>query len=119
MKTFSLWQMSEILIGAYLFLVFGWVLYVAIMGLARERKRLHWFAKANAYCLILPVGYVWDAIMNLMVCAVLMRWPRDWLLTGTLQRLRYTEPAGSWREAVAAWICEHLLNQFDASGKHC
>lgn len=103
----------------YIFLVFGWVLYLAIMGLARERHRLHPFAKFNAYCIVLPVGYLWDAVMNLIVCAVMLRFPRDWLLTGTLKRLQNTEPADSWREIAASWMCEHLLNQFDPKGGHC
>jgi hypothetical protein len=107
------------ILATYLFLVFGWVLYIAIMGLARVRDQLHPFAKLNAYGIILPVGYAWDAVMNLLVCLAFWRLPRDWVLTGTLQRIRNTEPSGSWRELAAAWICERLLNQFDAKGKHC
>lgn len=25
----------------------------------------------------------------------------------------------TFREAVAAWVCAHLLNQFDPKGRHC
>lgn len=105
--------------GIYVFLLFGHVMYVAIMAVKRIEKDLHPFARWNYRLLVLPVGLVWDAMMNLLVCLALWWKPRDWLLTGTLQRIRYETPAGSKREAVAAWICNHLLNQFDPSGKHC
>lgn len=107
------------LAAAWALVVICWVLYLAIMQLAEHRRALHPVAKFHAYCVILPVGYVFDAALNLLACALFLRLPRDWLLTGTLQRIRYTEPAGSWREAVACWVCEHLLNQFDPKGRHC
>ena len=103
--------------GLYLFFVFGHVLYIAIMGLARIRHMLHPFVRFNAYCIILPVGYVWDAAMNLLVCLAFWRLPRDWLLTGTLKRAINTEQ--NWRCDVAAWICDVCLNQFDPKGRHC
>lgn len=105
--------------GVYALFVICWVLYLAIMNIARVRHQLHPFAKANAYLLILPIGYVADALLNLVACAIFVRRPRDWLLTGTLKRIQNTEPAGSWREATAAWVCTHLLNQFDPKGRHC
>ena len=101
----------------YLFFVFGHVLYIAIMGLARVRHTLHPFVKVNAYCIILPIGYLWDAVMNLLVCLAFWRWPCNWLLTGTLKHTINTE--SNWRCDVAAWMCEHLLNQFDPKGRHC
>lgn len=97
--------------------VLCWVLYLAIMNLAEHRHALHPVAKFHAYFVILPVGYVVDALLNLLVCAIFIRVPRDWLLTGTLKRMIATDDG--WRCATAAWICEHLLNQFDPKGKHC
>lgn len=105
------------IIGTYLFLLAGWLLYVAIMSLKSKLKELHPFAKANAYLALVLFGYPWDAVMNLMVCMVFMRIPKDFLLTGTLKRTINVE--SGWRVAAAAWICTHLLNQFDPSGKHC
>lgn len=104
-------------VAVYALFVICWVLYLAIMNIARVRHNLHPFAKANAYLLILPVGYVADAILNLVACSVFLRCPRDWLLTGTLKRTIATDDG--WRCATAAWICEHLLNQFDPKGRHC
>lgn len=105
------------LVGVYLFLVMGWVLYVAIMSIKEHRKTMHPFAKLNAYLALVLFAYPWDVVMNLLVCAAFLRWPRDWLLTGTLKRAINTER--NWRETAASWICTHLLNQFDPSGKHC
>jgi len=108
-----------LIIALYLFFVLGWVLYIAVMGLKRVRDQLHPFARFNAYLVLFVFGYPWDLVMNLLVCLAMGRVPRDWILTGTLQRIRYSEPSGSRREAVASWICEHLLNQFDPTGRHC
>lgn len=104
-------------IGLYLFLLIGWILYVAIMALKDRRDRLHPFAKFNAYLALALFGYPWDLVMNLLVCVAFVRIPRDWLLTGTLKRALSVETG--WREATASWICTNLLNQFDPSGKHC
>lgn len=103
--------------AAWALFVLCWVLYLAIMNLAEHRDRLHPVAKFHAYFVILPVGYVVDALLNLLVCAIFLRLPRDWLLTGTLKHTIATDDG--WRCATAAWICEHLLNQFDPKGKHC
>ena len=104
-------------VGLYLFFVFGWILYLAVMNVARVRDQLHWFAKLNAYFILLPAGYAVDFVMNLVVCLAFWRLPRDLLLTGTLKRAIINED--NWRCDVAAWICERLLNQFDPKGRHC
>jgi hypothetical protein len=106
-----------ILPAAWALFVLCWILYLAIMNLAEHKDRLHPVAKFHAYFVILPVGYVVDALLNLMVCAIFLRIPRDWLLTGTLKRMIATDDG--WRCATSAWICEHLLNQFDPKGRHC
>ena len=103
--------------GVYLIALFTWVLYIAIMGLKANRHRLHWFAKMNAYAFVLPVGLLFDAILNLLVCAAFLRVPRDWLLTGTLKRVINTD--SGIRERVAAWQCTHMLDQFDPKNDHC
>lgn len=110
-------MITATLIGAWALFVLCWILYLAIMSLAKHKDRLHPVAKFHAYFVILPVGYVVDALLNLLVCAIFLRVPRDWLLTGTLKRTIATDDG--WRCATAAWICEHLLNQFDPKGKHC
>jgi hypothetical protein len=102
---------------AYIVLIFTWVLYLAIMNLSEHRASLTGVVKFHAYCIVLPVGYVFDAILNLMICLAFLRRPRDWLLTGTLKRYLNTDTG--WRSAVAAWMCTNLLDPFDPSGTHC
>ena len=97
--------------------VLCWVLYLAIMNLAEHRHALHPVAKFHAYAVILPIGYVVDALLNLMVCAIFLRRPRDWLLTGTLKRTINTD--NGWRCTFSAAVCQYLLNPFDPNGKHC
>jgi ABC-type branched-subunit amino acid transport system permease subunit len=111
--------MSALLLipAAWALVVVCWVLYLAIMNLAEHRHALHPVAKIHSYVVILPIGYVVDALLNLLVCAIFLRRPRDWLLTGTLKRTLINE--SGWREAVAGWVCAHLLNQFDPKGRHC
>lgn len=105
------------LFSVYAFMVLCWILYLAIMHLAEHFDGLHPFAKFNAYCIILPVGYFFDLILNVLMCAVFLRLPRDWLFTGTLKRMINTETG--WRVGVSGWICTNLLNAFDPKGKHC
>lgn len=109
--------LAATLTAAWALFVLCWVLYLAIMSLAEHRDRLHPVAKFHAYFVILPVGYVVDALLNLLACVIFLRVPRDWLLTGTLKRTIATDDG--WRCDVAAWVCEHLLNQFDPKGRHC
>ena len=104
------------ILGLYLFFLFGHVLYVAIMAVKRIEASLHPVARWNYRLLVLPGGLVWDMGMNLIVCIAFRRLPRDWLLTGTLKRALIGE--NNWRGDVAAWMCDHLLNQF-SKGRHC
>lgn len=104
-------------VAAYGLLVVTWVLYLAIMNLSAHRHEMGPFARFNAYCVVLPIGYLFDAALNLLVCALFLRWPRDWLLTGTLKR--HINTNDGWRCSVSAWVCEHLLNPFDPKGTHC
>lgn len=104
-------------IGIYLFFVFGWVLYAAIMKWREVLPKLHWFPKVNAYAVLIFWGYPVDAIMNGIVCLFLWWKPQDFLLTGTLQRIKNTTPNESNRCIVASWICTHMLNPIDEA--HC
>lgn len=110
-------SIAALVIGCYAVFVICWILYLAIMNLARVRQDLHPFAKFNAYVVVLPIGYAFDVVLNLLVCAIFMRWPRDWLLTGTLKRTINTD--NGWRCTFSSAVCQYLLNPFDPSGKHC
>lgn len=102
------------------FIFATWLLYLAVMNLAVNRAKMTGVSRFLGYCVALPVGVFCDFLLNLHFCLVIGRRPRDWLLTGTLQRLRNTEPIGSKLEITAAWICTHLLNPFDMTKeRHC
>jgi hypothetical protein len=104
--------------GFYLLFLATWVMYLAVMNLAEHRDRLHPFAKFNAYLLLFLVGYPLDVLFNVVGSFVLFqRPPKHWLFTGTLKH--WIASDDDRRSRHAAWICEHLLNQFDPKGKHC
>jgi hypothetical protein len=102
--------------GLYAFVFVCWLLYLAIMNLAAHKDRMGPVAKVHAYAALF-FGYLFDFVLNMIACLAFQRVPRDWLLTGTLKRMIINEEG--WRCAVAAWICQNLLNPFDPKGAHC
>mgnify|MGYP003647047512 CR=1 FL=1 len=104
------------ILGVYLFLLVTWIFYVAIMSIKDRLASLHWFAKANGYLALFLFGYPLDGIANVIVSLLLFqRLPKNWLLTGTLKY--WTASDDDRRAAWASWICEYLLNPFNA--RHC
>lgn len=103
-------------IGMYIFTVFCWVLYLAVMSLARHRHELKPVVKAHAY-LLLAVAYPFDMVLNMVVgTLVFLSPPLELTLTGRLKR---HQRDGGWRGAAAAWVCDNFLDQFDPDGQHC
>ena len=106
--------------AVYAFLVYGHALYVSVMGYKRRRDTvgLNVVERVNVYCLLMPVAYVWDLGMCLLVCIATLRYPQAWrelLLTGMLRRFINTEEG--WRFEFAVWVCRDLLNPYDE--RHC
>lgn len=95
----------------------AWLYYIVIMGLKRVEDALHPYVRAFGRFILLPIGLLLDLAVNLEVCAVFLRIPRDWLLTGTLKRTINTDDG--WRCTFSSAVCQYLLNPFDPSGKHC
>lgn len=98
-----------------------WIFYLAVMHLkrARDNGTLSRPALYLGYPVLL-VGYALDVFVQVVVASVVfLDPPRELTLTGRLKRYINTSPAGSWREAAAAWMCAHLLDQFDPDGRHC
>ena len=105
-------------VALYALTVASWVLYLAVMNLARYRDRMHPVAKAHAYAL-LGFALAVDLVLTVVVGTLLfLDWPRELTLTARLKRY-HAEAAGTWRDSVARWICQHLLDQFDPDGDHC
>ena len=101
--------------GFYLLGLVTWVFYLGAMNLVEHRANLHPVAKANGY-LVIALGLALDVAWNLAASVALLDPPQELLFTTKLKRLR----AGSgWRARAAAFVCERMLNQFDAAGRHC
>ena len=106
---------TQFIVFSYLLMLVTWLFYIAIMHLRMVRHSLHPFAKVNAYILLF-VGLILDVLLNVIVATVLFKeLPKEWLLTDRLKRLK--REGNMYQKAVAYWVCEHLLNQFDAG--HC
>lgn len=102
----------------YVLFLATWTVYLAVMNLAEHLDKLHPFAKLNAYLLLFTVGYPLDLLFNVVASVVLFwRLPKGWLFTGTLKH--WIASDDERRANLAAWICTHLLNQFDPKGRHC
>lgn len=106
------------LVAGYLLVVATWALYLAVMNLKAHLHELGPVAKAHGYMLV-AVAVAFDVLVNVTIgTLIFLDRPREWLLTARLKRYVGAERA-TWRTALAKWICHHLLNQFDPSGKHC
>jgi hypothetical protein len=96
-----------------------WVLYLAIMALSTARRagKLPAAAKRCAYPL-LAVGYLWDFLVNVLVCTPLfVELPREALVTSRVSR--HKRAGSGWRYSIANWMCKNLLDPFDPKGCHC
>ena len=103
-----------------LFWLFGltWALYLAVMNLsdADAKNPLPPIVKSLGGVL-LSVGMAHDFLLNIVICLfVFFELPRNWLLTGTLQK-HLVEGSG-YKFRVSQWLCKNLLDPFQ-SGGHC
>lgn len=114
---------------------FTWGMYLAVMNLIQAKETIHKLtlpAKIFAYPLAIA-GVIMDFLTNLIVGSIVfVDMPREFLLTERLQRYledmdRFYDGQAKvqptkldkWRWTAAVWICEHLLDPFDARGYHC
>lgn len=96
-----------------------WVLYLAVMSLARARDAgtLSRSAKILGYPL-LAVGVVFNVAVNwILLSIVFLEVPRESMFTHRVTR--HCLHGTGWRHRLACWICHDLLDAFDPSGKHC
>lgn len=67
---------------------------------------------------VVGFGYLMDVAANLFIAPlVFLDWPREALVTARL--IRYKRTDTGWRNRLATFICEHLLDVFDPTGDHC
>jgi hypothetical protein len=57
----------------------------------------------------------WLNTPPMLFSVLLLDYPREWLLTGKLERLKAI--GSPWRQAFAAWVCESWLNPLNPG--HC
>ena len=96
-----------------------WAMYVLVMGLYRAHLagRLSRVSYALGYPLV-ALGWLMDVAANLTVAsAIFLEPPRELLVTSRLKRHMRGRP--DWRQRIARWICDRLLDVFDPSGDHC
>lgn len=111
--------MSLVLFSMLAYLYAFWCAYVLVMGIYRAHlsQRLVGLNKVLA----LPVvgfGYLMDVAANLFIAPlVFLDRPREALVTARL--IRYKRTDTGWRNRLATFICEHLLDVFDPTGDHC
>ncbi len=111
--------MSLVLFSMLAYLYTFWCAYVLVMGIYRAHlsQRLVGLNKVLA----LPVvgfGYLMDVAANLFIAPlVFLDRPREALVTARL--IRYKRTDTGWRNRLATFICEHLLDVFDPTGDHC
>ena len=98
-----------------------WYLYLIVMGLYRAKLMgtLTWPVKVLGAPALL-VGIIVDVLAQYTIAVVVFReWPRagEHLVTDRLQR--YMAQGSGSRFTKAKWLCHHLLDPFDPTGKHC
>jgi hypothetical protein len=96
-----------------------WVMYLAVMSLARARDAgtLSTTAKLLGYPL-LAVGIVFNVLVNWIILSVLfVEPPRETMFTTRVAR--HCKYGQGWRKRLACWICHDLLDAFDPAGRHC
>lgn len=96
-----------------------WIMYLAVMSLARARDAgtLSTAAKVLGYPL-LAVGVVCNVLINWVILSVLfLEPPRETMFTHRVSR--HCLHGTGWRKRLACFICHDLLDAFDPAGTHC
>ena len=96
-----------------------WVMYLAVMSLARARDAgtLSSASKLLGYPLLF-VGVAFNVLINWTVLTILfLEVPRESMFTNRVSR--HCLYGKGWRKRLACFICHDLLDAFDPSWKHC
>ena len=112
-------ELTSILLWSIAYLYAFWCAYVLVMGIYRAHlsQRLVGLNKAMALPVV-AIAYAMDVFANWIIAPlVFLDWPREALVTARL--VRYKRSDTGWRNRIANFICEHLLDVFDPTGDHC
>ena len=92
--------------------------YLQVMHIKSIRDELKGREKIRAY-LYVAYGYVKDIYFNLVTATRIFNdGPRELTFTARLKRYRQGD-GPLWREAIAEFLCDSILDQGDPSGDHC
>jgi hypothetical protein len=95
-----------------------WLFFLAVMALkvARDNGTLPKAAMPFAY-IILFVGLFVDFLVNVFVASIIFVEP-PFELSVTARVTRHIKESTGWRQKMAKWICQNLLDPFEIGG-HC
>lgn len=111
----------EMLGWVLLYLYVFWLCYVLVMSFYRA----HLLGKLTGVTKwvaapVVGVGVLLDVAAQYTLASMVFIEPphrSEHLVTQRLQR--HINSGAGWRFRVATWVCTHLLDVFDPSGKHC
>ncbi len=95
-----------------------WLFYLAVMNLRQAKLTGNLSKVALVFGTpLLFLGLLLDFLANVLVFTVIfLDLPRETLVTDRLKR--YSKGPDGWRKRLTVWFAEHLLDDFDPSGKH-
>lgn len=96
-----------------------WTLFVLVMGF--YRAKLSGRLKGMSLVMAIPwvaIGYSMDVMANMTIASIIfVDIPHEMTVTNRLQR--YLAKEKGWRNDLAFWVCQNLLDVFDPNGSHC
>lgn len=103
--------------GAALFLFILWIFFLAVMNLMRVRDNNQLTPIAlNLGNVVKYLGLLLDVLANLFIMPfIFLEVPKEWVVSMRVQRHYHGE---GWRQKLAIWFADNLLNPFDPSGRH-
>lgn len=106
-----------------LFLIFFWYCYLVVTSLYRSwlaGRIKKWSIKYWASIPALLIGYFVDLISNYTIARIVFgEWPNGNLELVTTRLTRYKNGPDCRNKAIATWVCEEFLDEFDPTGSHC
>lgn len=104
-----------------IYLICFFYLYILVMGI--YRAYLADKLKPFILMICLPavlIGIIVDVFANIFIATIVFRsLPRQWLVTTRLIQIKNNPLEHHHNKFLAQYVCEHMLDIFDPSGRHC
>lgn len=90
-----------------------WTYFLALFHLKKveQAQGLKPISRFMGYWVLLPKGLLHDFMLNMVLTLPLWDWPREWLVTGRLQR--YVDGPDGWRRRFALALDADKIQPFD------